>query len=193
MKSAPFPDAPKGVPDSFSEHMHLMFDLQVLALQTNMTRVISFKTGRDSQNRVFPESGSSQPFHPASHHGNREDRVLEFNKITKYRVSQLAYFLEKMKTTMDGEQSLLDKTMIVWGSPMADANVHNHRRCPLVLLGHANGALKGNAHLKAADGTPMANVMLTMLHQLGLDDMKSFGDSTGEFSLSVPTGTTAGA
>jgi hypothetical protein len=187
------PDAPKGVPDSFSEHMHLMFDLQVLALQTNMTRVISFKTGRDSQNRVFPESGSSQPFHPASHHGNREDRVLEFNKITKYRVSQLAYFLDKMKTTMDGEQSLLDKTMIVWGSPMADANVHNHRRCPLVLLGHANGALKGNAHLKAADGTPMANVMLTMLHQLGLDDMKSFGDSTSEFSLSIPTGTTAGA
>jgi hypothetical protein len=187
------PDAPKGVPDSFSEHMHLMFDLQVLALQTNMTRVISFKTGRDSQNRVFPESGSSQPFHPASHHGNREDRVLEFNKITKYRVSQLAYFLEKMKTTMDGEQSLLDKTMIVWGSPMADANVHNHRRCPLVLLGHANGALKGNAHLKAADGTPMANVMLTMLHQLGLDDMKSFGDSTGDFSLSLPAGTTAGA
>jgi uncharacterized protein DUF1552 len=170
-----------------------MFDLQVLALQTNMTRVISFKTGRDSQNRVFPESGSSQPFHPASHHGNREDRVLEFNKITKYRVSQLAYFLEKMKTTMDGEQSLLDKTMIVWGSPMADANVHNHRRCPLVLLGHANGALKGNAHLKAADGTPMANVMLTMLHQLGLDDMKSFGDSTSEFSLSIPAATTAGA
>ena len=98
-----------------------------------------------------------------------------------------------MKTTMDGEQSLLDKTMIVWGSPMADANVHNHRRCPLVLLGHANGALKGNVHLKAADGTPMANVMLTLLHQLGLDDMKSFGDSTGEFSLSTPAGTTAGA
>jgi hypothetical protein len=187
------PDAPKGVPDSFSEHMRLMFDLQVLALQTNMTRVISFKTGRDSQNRVFPESGSSQPFHPASHHGNREDRVLEFNKITKSRVSQLAYCLEKMKTTMDGDQSLLDKTLIIWGSPMADANVHNHRRCPLALLGHANGALKGNLHLKAADGTPMANVMLTLMHQLGLDDMKSFGDSTGEFSLSAPASTTAGA
>ena len=114
--------------------MKLMFDLQVLALQTDMTRVISFKTGRDAQNRVFPESGSSQPFHPASHHGNREDRDLEFNKINKYRVGQLAYFLDKMKTTMDGDQSLLDKTMIIWGSPMADANIHNHRRCPLVLL-----------------------------------------------------------
>jgi hypothetical protein len=99
-----------GVPDSFSEHMQLMFDLQVLALETDMTRVISFKTGRDAQNRVFPESGSDQPFHPASHHGNREDRIMEFNKICKYRVGQLSYFLEKMKETMDGEQSLLDKT-----------------------------------------------------------------------------------
>ncbi len=141
-----------GVPDSFSEHMRLLFDLQVLALQTDMTRVISFKTGRDAQNRVFPESGSSQPFHPASHHGNNEARIMEFNKICKYRVSQMAYFLEKMKTTMDGDKSLLDKTMIVWGSPMADPNVHNHRRCPLVLMGHADGQLKGGLHLKTPDG-----------------------------------------
>src|SRR5262245_7762107 len=108
------PNAPAGVPDSFSEHMKLLFDLQVLALQSDMTRVISFKTGRDAQNRVFPESGSSQPFHPASHHGNREERIMEFNKICKYRVSQMAYLLEKMKTTMDGESSLLDKTLIIW-------------------------------------------------------------------------------
>ena len=179
------PEAPAGVPDSFSEHMKLMFDLQLLALQTSMTRVITFKTGRDAQNRVFPESGSNQPFHPASHHGNREERILEFNKICKYRVGQLAYFLEKMKTTMDGDASLLDKTLIIWGSPMADANIHNHRRCPLVLFGGANGALKGNLHVKAADGTPMANVMLTLLHQLGLEDVNTFGDSTGEFSLSA--------
>ena len=177
------PDAPPGVPDSFSEHMRLLFDLQVLALQTDMTRVISFKTGRDAQNRVFPESGSSQPFHPASHHGNNEARILEFNKICKYRVSQMAYFLEKMKTTMDGDKSLLDKTMIVWGSPMADPNVHNHRRCPLVLMGHADGQLKGGLHLKTPDGLPMANVMLTVLHKLGMDDVKSFGDSTGEFNV----------
>ena len=181
--SRELPDAPAGVPDSFSEHMRLMFDLQVLALQTDMTRVIAFKTGRDAQNRVFPESGSSQPFHPASHHGNTELRVLEFNKINKYRVSQMAYFLDKMKTTMDGDQSLLDKTLIIWGSPMADPNVHNHRRCPLVLFGHGNGMLKGGQHLKAADGTPMANVMLTLMHKLGLDDVTSFGDATGEFSL----------
>ena len=145
------------MPDSFSEHMKLMFDIQVLALESDMTRVISFKTGRDSDNRVFPESGSSQPFHPASHHGNNEARVLEFNKICKYRVGQMAYFLDKMKNTMDGDKSLLDKSMIIWGSPMADPNLHNHRRCPLVFFGHANGALQGGLHLKAADGTPMAN------------------------------------
>ena len=183
------PDAPAGVPDSFTDHMRLMFDIQVLALQTDMTRIMSFKTGRDAQNRVFPECESNQPFHPASHHGNREERIMEFNKICKFRVGQLPYFLDKLKTTMDGDASLLDKSLIVWGSPMADPNIHNHRRCPLVLLGHANGALKGNLHLKADDGTPMANVMLTLLRQLGLDDMKSFGDSTGEFSLSMPTPT----
>ena len=92
-----------GVPDSFSEHMKLMFDLQVLALETDMTRIISFKTGRDSQNRVFPESGSLQPFHPASHHGDREDRIMEFNKICKYRVSQVTYLLDKLKE-LDGRR-----------------------------------------------------------------------------------------
>jgi hypothetical protein len=185
------PDAPPGVPDSFTEHMKLMFDLQVVALETDLTRIISFKTGRDAQNRVFPESGSNQPFHPASHHGNREDRIMEFNKICKYRVGQLPYLLTKLKSTMEGDASLLEKTMVIWGSPMADPNIHNHRRCPLMLLGHANGSLKGNVHLKAADGTPMANVMLTLLHELGVDDMQSFGDSTGEFSLSMPVTTTA--
>jgi len=183
------PDAPAGVPDSYSEHIRLLFDLQVLALQSDMTRVMTFKTGRDAQNRVFPESGSNQPFHPSSHHGNREDRILEFNKICKYRVSQLAYFLDKMKTTMDGDQSLLDKSLIIFGSPMADANIHNHRRCPLVLFGHANGMLKGNMHLKAADATPMANVLLTLMRNLGIEDMTSFGDSTGEFALSMPATT----
>ena len=179
------PKAPAGVPDSFSEHMQLMFDLQVLALETDMTRVISFKLGRDAQNRAFPESGSSKPFHPASHHGNKEDLILEFNKICRYRMSMLPYFLEKMKSSQEAGVSLLDKTMIVWGSPMGDPNIHNHRRCPLALLGKANGHLKGNLHLKAADGTPMANVMLTLLNELGLDELTSFGDSTGTFDLTT--------
>ena len=184
------PEAPAGVPDSFSEHMRLMFDLQVLALQTGMTRVISFKTGRDADNRVFPESGSNRPFHPASHHGGRDESILEFNKICQYRVGQLPYFLDKLRDTMDGESSLLDQTMIMWGSPMADANLHNHRRCPLVLLGGANGLLEGNLHLRAPDGTPMANAMLTALNGLGME-METFGDSTGEFALtgSAPAST----
>ena len=179
------PDAPRGVPDSFSEHMQLLFDLQVLALETDMTRVISFKTGRDAQNRVFPESGTSRPFHPASHHGNDEERILDFNTICRYRVGQLPYFLERLRDTMEGDASLLDKTAIVWGSPMADANIHNHRRCPLLLLGRANGHLSGNLHLKAADGTPMANAMLALVQSLGLE-MDTFGDSNGTLSLTAP-------
>ncbi len=185
------PEAPAGVPDSFTEHMKLMFDLQVLALETDMTRVISFKTGRDAQGRVFPDSGSDRGFHGASHHGNNHERIMDFNKICTYRVGQLPYFLDKMKNTMEGDASLLDKTMIVWGSPMSDANIHNHRRSPLFLLGHANGHLEGNLHLKAEDGTPMANPMLTMMHMLGLEDIDTFGDSTGEFSLTSPASGTS--
>lgn len=177
------PGMPPGVPDSFSEHMKLMFDLQVLAFQTDMTRVIAFKTGRDASNRTFPESGSNRAFHPASHHGAKEEGILEFNKICKYRTSQLAYFLERLQQTMDGESSLLDQSLIIWGSPMGDANLHNHRRCPLVLLGGANGKLTGNRHIKAPDGTPMANVFTTLLHKLGHDDLESFGDSTGELAV----------
>ena len=186
------PDAPVGVPDSFSEHMKLMFDLQVLALQTDMTRVIAFKTGRDSINRVFPESGSSQPFHPASHTGNQWDKIIEFTKINRYRLGQMEYFLNKLKNTQDGDGSLLDKSLILWGSAMADGNIHSHRRCPLILFGHANGLLKGNMHVKAPEETPMANAMLSLLHGLGIDDLKTFGNSTGELSLEAPTTATAG-
>ena len=179
------PNAPPGVPDNYAEHVRLLFDIQVLALESDLTRTISFKTGRDADNRVFPDSGSSGAFHSASHHGGAEARVLDFNKINKYRTGQLAYLLEKLKTTMDGDKNLLEKSMVIWGSPMADSNLHNHRRCPLVFFGHANGQLQGGLHLKAADGTPMANAMLTALHKLGMDDVKSFGDSTGEFALTV--------
>ena len=177
------PGAPPGVPDSFSEHMKLLFDLQVLAFQTDMTRVVSFKTGRDASNRTFPESGSEKAFHPSSHHGDKEKGILAFNKICQYRVSQLAYFLKRLQETADGESSLLDQSLIIWGSPMGDANIHNHKRCPLVLLGGANGLVEGNRHIKAEDGTPMANVFLTLLRKLGHHDLKSFGDSSGEFSL----------
>jgi hypothetical protein len=181
------PEAPAGVPDSFEEHMKLMFDLQALAFESDMTRVFSFKTGRDASSRVYPESGTGTGYHPASHHGNNPQRVTEFYLINKYHVSMLPYFLDRLKNTMEGDVSLLDKTMIIYGSPMADGNVHNHRRNPLVVLGGAKGQLKGGVHLKAPDGTPMANAMLALMHKLGLDDIETFGDSTGEFSISAPT------
>jgi hypothetical protein len=179
------PEAPIGVPDSFAEHMQLMFDFQVLAFQSDMTRVFSFKTGRDASSRAFPESGTNAGFHPASHHGGRESAILDFNKINKYHVSMLPYFLKKLKETQDGDSNLLDKTVIMYGSPMSDPNLHAHRRCPLFFLGKGDGRLTGDVHLKAPDGTPMANVMLSMLHKFGRDDLKSFGDSTGEFALTV--------
>jgi hypothetical protein len=111
--------------------------------------------------------------------------VKDFNMINKYHVAMLPYFLDKLKGIQEGESNMLDKTMIIYGSPMSDSNLHNHRRCPLVLLGKANGQLAGNTHIVAPDGTPMANAMLSMLHSLGMDDLRTFGDSTGAMNLRV--------
>ena len=176
------PGAPAGVPDSFDEHVKLMFDLQVLAFVSDTTRVFSFKFGRDASGRVYPLSGIDTGFHNASHHGASEERIRQFSEINKYHVSLLPYFLEKLQGTLEGDASLLEKTLVIYGSPMANGNLHNHRNCPLILLGHGGG-VDGGVHVKAADGTPMANVMLTLLHNLGVDDMQAFGDSTGEFSF----------
>ncbi len=177
------PEAPAGVPDSFVEHVQLMFDLQVLAFQTDVTRVFSFKLGRDSSARVFPESGVDKPFHPASHHGGDEDNIDDFAQINRFHVSMVPYLLERLQQTMDGEADLLEKTMIVYGSPMGDPNVHNHKRCPLFVVGGANGRLDGGVHVRAQPGTPMANALLSLGHCLGLEDMDHFGDSTGMMAL----------
>ncbi len=177
------PEAPIGVPDSFEEHVKLMFDLQVLAFQSDTTRVFSFKMGRDGSARVYPDSGVNAPFHPASHHGGKEDRVMDFSKINRYHVGMLPYLFEKLDQAADGEASLLDKTMVIYGSPMGDSNLHNHKRCPLIVAGGANGTLQGNQHIKADDGTPMANAMLDLMHKLGLEEVGSFGDSSGVLSV----------
>jgi hypothetical protein len=184
------PGAPMGVPDSFSDHVKLMFDLQAVAFAADITRVFSFKMGRDGSARVYPESGAPLPFHPASHHGDSEPRVLQFAQINKYHVSMVPYFLEKLKGMQEGDGNLLDKTLVIYGSPMANSNTHNHKRCPLFLAGKANGMLKGNTHVKVADGTPMANAMLTMLRGLGFDDLKSFGDSTAALDLNAAAAAT---
>jgi hypothetical protein len=175
------PNAPAGVPDSFEDHMKLMFDLQVLAFESDMTRVFSLKCGRDASARVYPESGVTTGFHPASHHGNNPKRVTEFYQINKYHISLLPYLMNRLQQAKEGDSNLLEKTMVIYGSPMADGNVHNHRRCPLIVLGGANGKMAGNVHLKAPEGTPMANAMLGLMHRLGLEDLENFGDSTGEF------------
>jgi len=184
------PGAPAGVPDFFSEHVKLMFDLQAIAFASDITRVFSFKLGRDASSRAYPESGVKTGFHPASHHQEREERIAEFAKINTYHVSLVPYFLERLKSTPDGDRSLLDNTLVLYGSPMGNSNVHNHKRCPLFLAGHAGGALKGNLHIKLPDGTPMANVMLTLMHDLGLDDIQTFGDSTGTVDLNGAAETT---
>jgi len=187
------PGAPIGVPDSFSEHVKLMFDLQALAFASDITRVFAFKLGRDASNRVFPESGFKGAFHSTSHHQEKEEKILDFAKINRYHVSMIPYFLEKLKNTPDGDGNLLDNSLIMYGSPMGDSNVHNHKRVPLFFAGRAGGTLKGNLHIRAAEGTPMANAMLTVAHKLGLDEVGSFGDSTGELDLNAASAVTTDA
>ena len=179
------PSEPIGVPDSFSEHVKLMFDLQVLAFASDITRVCAFKLGRDNSNRSYPESGFAGAFHNTSHHGGREEKILDFAKINTFHVSLIPYVLEKLKNTPDGDGSLLDNTLLIYGSPMGDSNLHNHKRVPFFIAGRAGGTLKGGRHLKAPNGTPLANVMLGVLRALGLTELDHFGDSDGTFDLNA--------
>ena len=177
------PAAPAGVPDSFSEHVRLMFDLQVLAFASDVTRVFAFKLGRDNSNRVYPESGFTGAFHPTSHHSGREEKIRNFAKINTYHVGMIPYVLEALKSTPDGDSNLLENTVLLYGSAMGDSNLHNHKRVPFFLAGHAGGALKGGLHLKAKNGTPLASAMLGVLRALGFEDLESFGDSEGALDL----------
>ncbi|MET0293274.1 MAG: DUF1552 domain-containing protein [Steroidobacteraceae bacterium] len=176
------PAAPVGVPDDYEEHLKLMFDIQVLAFMTDTTRVASMKMSHDVNMRVFAKSGTATPFHSCSHHGETPSRVEEFAKINRYHVSLLPYFFEKLRSTPDGDGSLLDHSLVLYGSPLGDSNVHNHRRLPVILVGHASGAVRGGTHLRVADETPFANVLLTTLNKLGMG-MPSLEDSTGELDI----------
>jgi hypothetical protein len=170
------PPAPAGVPDSFSEHVKLMFDLQALAFASDLTRVFAFKLGRDNSNRVYPESGSSGAFHPTSHHSGKESKILDFANMNSYHVSM-------RQIPDDDGATILDNTLLLYGSAMGDSNQHNHKRVPFFIAGRAGGALDGGVHLKAQNGTPLANVMLSVLRALGCDDVEKFGDSEGAFDL----------
>lgn len=183
-----FPAAPIGVPDSFTEHLRLMFDLQVVALRSDVTRVFAFKLGRDNSNRTYPESGFNGAFHPTSHHSGKIEKILDFAKLNLFHVSQLSYLLERLRDTPDGAgsgMSLLDNSVVMYGSPMGDSNLHNHKKVPFFLAGHAGGRIKGGLHIKAPNGTPLANAMLGMLHALGAEDIAQFGDSDAAMDLNT--------
>jgi len=176
------PTAPIGVPDSWDELAKLMFDLQVLAFTAEVTRVSTTKLGRDTSNRVFPESGSTTPWHSASHHGDTPTGIKELAKINTYHVGLVAEFVQKLKNTPDGDGNLLDHSLVLFGGGMGNSNVHAHKRVPFFLVGHASGSVKGNLHVRAKEETPQANGLLAVLHKLGIQQ-DSIGDSTEPMSI----------
>lgn len=178
------PGAPPAVPDSYSEHVRVMADLIVQALRTDTTRVVAFKMSRDGSNRVFPESGVDAAFHVLSHHGEHPERVRALAAVNAYHVGLVGELLTRLRDVAEPSGTLLDQSVVLYGSPMGNPNQHNHKHVPFLLAGHAGGALRGGRHLAASSGTPLANVYVALLHALGLDDVTSFGDSEGVFSLS---------
>jgi hypothetical protein len=172
------PASPSGIPDDHQEHSKLMFDLMALAFQANITRISTFMMAREVSYRTFPMLGISEGFHPASHHQNNPERLENLTKINTYHVGLMAYFLGKLQATPDGDGSLLDHSLILYGSGMSNSNVHNHAPLPVLVAGGAAGKLKGGRHLKYAEGTPMANLLLTILDKAGVPEER-VGDSTG--------------
>ena len=176
------PDQPVGVPETFKEYIELMFDLQVLAFQADITRVSSLMMARENVNRAYPEIGLPEAHHSISHHGNNPEKVKNYTKLNTYHVETLGYFLKKLQDTADSDGSLLDNTVVLWGSGMSDGNVHNNYNVPVVLVGGRNLQVKGNRHVKSPKGTPLANLMLGIMDRYGVERDK-FGDSTAEIDL----------
>jgi hypothetical protein len=177
-REIPLVIAPAGIPDTFAEHVKLMFDLQVLAYQSDMTRVSTFMLGRELSGRTYPELGITEPNHSLSHHGGEAVKLADIAKVNAYHATFFNYYLEKLDAIQDGDGSLLDHTLLLYGSPLSDGNNHNHYNIPTVLAGGASGKLKGGRHLKFADRTPHANLHVAMLHKLGVN-VESHGQSSG--------------
>ena len=179
-KDNPLPDLdrPVGVPASYADHARLMFDLQVLALQGDVTRVITFQLARETSNRTYPETGVSDPHHPLSHHGNDPEKIARMAKLNQFHVSLFAEFLGKLKATPEGNGSLLDHSLYLYGSGMGNPNVHDHRNLPILVAGGAAGGMKGGRHIKFEKPTPLANLHLTLLDKVGVR-LDSFADSRG--------------
>jgi hypothetical protein len=175
------PDAPTGIPYSYEDHVKMMYDLIVLAYRANVTRVATFMVAREISNRTYPQVGVSDGHHAISHHSNLAAKMDKNVKIQTYHVSLFAQFLEKLRDTPDGAGSLLDNSIIVYGSNMSNSNAHNHFPLPTLVAGGGAGRLKGGLHLKYPDHTPMTNLLLTVLDKAGVP-MDSLGDSTGKMS-----------
>jgi hypothetical protein len=172
------PDRPAGVPFEFEEHIKLMYDLLALSYQANVTRVATFMVAREVSNRTYPQVNVPDGHHAISHHQNRAEKMEKNVRIQTYHVSLLRHFLEKLKNTPDGDGSLLDHSLFVYGSNMSNSNAHDHFPLPTLVFGHANGALKGGRHLRYPDHTPMANLLVTALNKVGVQE-EHLGDSTG--------------
>jgi hypothetical protein len=178
----PVPDAPIGVPESFSEHAGLQFDLLALAYAADITRVFAFMLSRDASQRVYPELGITEPHHSMSHHGDDPEKIANLVKLNTYHVSLFAKFLERLRSTPEGDGSLLDHSLILWGSGMSESNTHSRLDIPTLLAGGAAGKVKGNRHVKAPAETPFSNLLLDIAHKFGVETEK-FGISTGRFEV----------
>ncbi len=181
-KDLKVPDAPVGIPEAFDDHFKIMFDMQILAFQANITRVSTMMYARDTSGAVYPQSGVRDGFHVASHHSNNRAAMDKFALINRYHTALLAYFLEKMNATKDGDGTLLDHSVILYGSSMSNGNQHDHDPLPVVIAGGASGKLQGGRHIVTPPHTPMSNLLLSVLDKLGIDQ-KSFGDSTGKLDI----------
>ena len=178
---SPLPDLdrPVGVPAAYADHARLMFDLQVLAMQGDVTRVITFQLARETSNRTYPEIGVPDPHHPLSHHGNDPEKIARMAKINQFHVSLFAEYLAKLKATQDGTGTLLDHSLILYGSGIGNPNIHDHTNLPILVAGGTAFGMKGNRHLKYAKPTPLANLHLTLLDKVGVH-LDSFADSNGK-------------
>jgi uncharacterized protein DUF1552 len=172
-------DRPVGVPVSYADHARLMFDLQALALQGDVTRVITFQLARETSTRTYNEIGVSDPHHPLTHHGNNPEKIARMAKINAFHVSLFAYFLEKLKSIPEGDGTLLDHTVYLYGSGMGNPNVHDHVNLPILVAGGGAGRIKGGRHIKYTEPTPLANLHLTLLERAGVR-MDKFADSKGK-------------
>jgi Protein of unknown function (DUF1552) len=176
------PDAPVGIPESFEDHVALQFDLLALAYEADITRVFTFMMSRDASQRVYPNLGITEPHHSMSHHGGNPEKITNLVKLNTYHISLFGKFLEKLRSTPDGDGSLLDHSMILWGSGMSESNNHLRLDIPTLLVGGGAGTLKGNRHIQAAKETPMANLMVSVANKFGVE-MDKFGISTGTVEI----------